>query len=338
MPEIKRLAHPQIHDLSLDFEARMTDSPLASLVRGAPTTLQVNLTKRCNLACHHCHVESGPKRTEQLSRAGCQRILDLLALNPQVETLDLTGGAPELHEGFRDMVRGARSLGRRVIDRCNLTVLFEPGQEQTAEFLAKHGVEIVASLPCYRRENVEQQRGRGVFPLSIEALQALNTLGYGGGDPEHTLNLVYNPVGAVLPPEQVELEAEYRQRLNDDFGIRFDRLLTLTNMPIKRFARSLERRGELRAYMSLLVTHFNPATLPGLMCRSLISVDHCGNLFDCDFNQALGLPVPGPALDIWSVDDLTHFEGRRIQTAPHCFGCTAGSGSGCSGALIQSSG
>jgi radical SAM/Cys-rich protein len=324
-----------MQESNLDLDAHLARSALAKLVRGEVKTLQVNLGKRCNLACHHCHVESGPLRTERLSEAGCARILELLALNPQVETLDLTGGAPELHEGFRDVVRRARALGRRVIDRCNLTVFFEPGQQDTPAFLASQGVEIVASLPCYGPENVEKQRGRGVFDPSIRALQALVALGYGRGDPARVLHLVYNPVGPFLPPDQATLEAEYRERLGLDFGICFDRLLTLTNMPIKRFAHTLVREGRLAEYMSLLVTHFNPATLPGLMCRELISVDHRGHLFDCDFNQALELPVHGPARDIWAVDDLTEFAGRQVRTAPHCFGCTAGAGSSCSGAVLE---
>jgi radical SAM/Cys-rich protein len=316
-----------------DLNARLARSPLSRLVRGGVSTLQLNIGKRCNLACHHCHVESGPKRSERLSEAGCERILELLALNPQVETLDLTGGAPELHDGFRGLVRGARALGRRVIDRCNLTVFFEPGQEDTPGFLASQGVEIVASLPCHGPENVEKQRGRGVFDPSIEALQALVALGYGQGDPERVLNLVYNPVGSFLPPDRATLEAEYREKLQADFGIVFDRLLTITNMPIKRFAQALVRDGELDQYMSLLVAHFNPATLPGLMCRELISVDYRGRFYDCDFNQALELPVRAPARDIWSLDDLNEFTGRPIRTAPHCFGCTAGAGSSCGGAL-----
>ena len=335
MVENPTLAQPEIQNPPFRFDADRANSPLAHLSRGAPTTLQINLTKRCNLACHHCHVESGPKRSEQLSQAGCERIVQLLGLNPQLQTLDLTGGAPELHPGFRDLVRAARALGRRVIDRCNLTVLFEAGQEDTAEFLAEQGVEIVASLPCYGPENVEEQRGRGVFDPSIRALQALNALGYGGGDAEHTLNLVYNPVGAFLPPAQAELEAEYRERLAEDFGIRFDRLLTVTNMPIKRFAHSLEREGRMEEYMSLLVAHFNPATLPGLMCRELLNVDHRGRFFDCDFNQALDLPIPGPAQDIWALDDLGEFAGQPIHTQAHCFGCTAGAGSSCGGALVD---
>jgi radical SAM/Cys-rich protein len=293
----------------------------------------VNIGKRCNLACHHCHVESGPLRTERLSEAGCQRVLELLSLNPEVEVLDLTGGAPELHEGFRDLVRGARALGRRVIDRCNLTVFFEPGQEDTAEFLAEYGVEVVASLPCYTPENVEDQRGRNVFDRSIKALQRLNALGYGQGDDERILNLVYNPGGAFLPPKQDVLEAEFRERLGAEHGIVFDRLLTLTNMPIKRFAHSLEREGAYEEYMSLLVTHFNPQTLSDLMCRSLLSIDHRGHLFDCDFNQACDLPVQSSVRDIWQIDDLGELEGAPISVGTHCFGCTAGSGSSCGGAL-----
>ncbi len=325
---------------------RASDDPFAEhlrsaghpdLVRGPLTTLQVNVGLRCNLACHHCHVESGPKRREKLSLRDCERIITLLERSPGVATLDLTGGAPELHEGFRFLVREARRLDRRVIDRCNLTVLFEPGQEDTAEFLAAHEVEVIASLPCYTPDNVERQRGRGVFDQSIAALQRLNALGYGDPDSPLALSLVYNPVGAFLPGVQAELEATYRERLAEQFSIRFDRLLTLTNMPIKRFAHDLIRSGQHAAYQELLVSHFNPANLPGLMCRSLVSVDHTGRLYDCDFNLALELalqPEPsGSPLDIHSIEDLSGFEGRRIATGAHCFGCTAGAGSSCGGAL-----
>jgi radical SAM/Cys-rich protein len=296
-------------------------------------TLQVNVTRRCNLACHHCHVEAGPKRTEALDRAGAERVLELLEANPQVEVLDLTGGAPELSEHFRYLVEGGRALGRRVIDRCNLTVLFEPGQEDTTEFLAAQGVELVASLPCYSRENVDRQRGRGVFDGSIEGLRLLNRLGYGRPGSPLRLDLVYNPQGPALPPSQAELEARYRKELRELFGIQFHRLLTLANMPIRRFARDLERTGRHAAYLSLLVNHFNPATVPELMCRHLLSVDHAGRLCDCDFNQALDLPLLGPEETIWDVDDLRALEGRPIATAEHCFGCTAGAGSSCGGAL-----
>jgi len=315
------------------FGALLRERSLPELRRGRVKTLQLNIGLRCNLACHHCHVESGPKRSEALDAKGLARILELLACNPAVECLDITGGAPELHAGFRELVRGARALGRRVIDRCNLTVLEEPGQEDTAAFLAEQRVEIVASLPCYGEENVDRQRGRGVFEGSIRALRQLNALGYGSGEVGRPLDLVYNPVGAFLPPSQSDLEAEYRERLFEDFGIVFDRLLTLTNMPIKRFAHQLQRDGEYAAYMGMLVNHFDAANLEGLMCRSLISVDHEGAIYDCDFNQALGLAPPGPPRTIFDVDDLARLEGASIATGSHCFGCTAGAGSSCGGAL-----
>jgi radical SAM/Cys-rich protein len=350
---------PQHHPLALDaegatreadraFDARLERESLPPLRRRAVTTLQVNIGLRCNLACHHCHVESGPKRTEQLDRRGCERVLELLERNPSVHTLDLTGGAPELHPHFRRLVLGARALGRRVIDRCNLTVLFEPGQEDTDAFLAEQEVEIVASLPCYGLENVERQRGRGVFDGSIRALQRLNALGYGRGEghaegrdgssvEDHggtlRLDLVYNPVGAFLPPAQAELEEAYRVRLKEDFGIVFDRLLTITNMPIKRFAHTLHREGEYEAYMALLVEHFDAANVDHVMCRDLLSVAHDGALYDCDFNQALGQPLAGEPTTIHDIDDLGRLEGRPIATGAHCFGCTAGAGSSCGGAL-----
>ena len=314
-----------------EFEDHLREAGFV-LRRGPLTTLQVNVGLRCDLACHHCHVEAGPKRTEALGDPGAARILELLAAHPALELLDLTGGAPELNPHFRRLVSGARRLGRRVIDRCNLTVLALPGQEDTAAFLAAEGVEIVASLPCYGPENVERQRGRGVFASSLEALRALNALGYGLPGSPLVLDLVYNPLGDTLPPPQAELEARYRSELRAGFGIEFHRLLTITNMPIRRFARALAREGRLESYLGLLVNHFNPATIPGLMCRSLVSVDHAGRLYDCDFNQALGLAMPG-APTLWQGADLGALEGRAIATARHCFGCTAGHGSSCGGAL-----
>ena len=316
------------------FADRLASERLAPLRRGPVRTLQVNVTRRCNLACHHCHVESGPNRSEALERPGAERVLELLNANPQVEVLDLTGGAPELSEHFQLLVEGARALCRRVIDRCNLTVLFEPGQADTARFLAAQGVEIVASLPCYSRENVDRQRGRGVFDSSIEGLHLLNRLGYGRPGSTLRLDLVYNPQGPALPPSQVALEARFRAELQELFGIEFHRLLTLTNMPIRRFARELERTGRHDEYLSLLVNHFNPATVPELMCRHLLSVDHAGRLYDCDFNLALDLRHLGPEETIWDVDDLRDLEGRPIATAEHCFGCTASGGSSCGGALV----
>ncbi len=315
------------------FDEHLRDRGAPPLRRARVTTIQLNIGLRCNLACHHCHVESGPKRSEALDAKGLARILELLARNPEVDTLDITGGAPELHPGFRDLVRGARALGRRVIDRCNLTVLEEPGQADTAAFLAEERVEVVASLPCYGEENVDRQRGRGVFEGSIRALRQLNVLGYGREGTGLRLDLVYNPVGAFLPPSQSELEAEYRERLAADFGIVFARLLTLTNMPIKRFAHQLHRDGEYEAYMGLLVNHFEAANLGGVMCRSLISVGHDGAIYDCDFNLALGLPPPGPRRTIFDVEDLGLLEDAPIATGAHCFGCTAGAGSSCGGAL-----
>lgn len=315
-----------------DHLARVGQAPLA---RGRVRTLQLNIGLRCNLACHHCHVESGPRRSEAMDRRGAERVLELLAMNPGVECLDVTGGAPEMNPHFRFLVTGARALGRRVIDRCNLTVLLEPGQEDTADFLAAQVVEIVASLPCYLEENVDRQRGRGVHRGSIEALRRLNGLGYGLAGSPLVLDLVYNPLGADLPPPQAGLEARYREELRARFGIDFHHLLTLANMPIRRFARELAGAGELEAYQALLVNHFNPETLPSLMCRSLLSVGHDGRLHDCDFNLALGLPLPGPERTIWDLDDLSLLEDRPIATGSHCFGCTAGAGSSCGGALVR---
>ncbi len=306
---------------------------LPRLRREAVTTLQVNVGWRCDLACRHCHVEAGPKRTEQMDAPTAERVLELLAGNPNVATLDLTGGAPELHDPFRRLVTGARALQRQVIDRCNLTVLFVPGQEDTAEFLAANEVGIVASLPCTTAENVERQRGRGVFDQSIEGLRRLNRWGYGKPDSPLRLDLVYNPVGATLPPSQAELQSRYRDELRALFGIEFHRLLTITNMPIKRFARQLAREGRAQEYLSLLVNHFNPQTVPELMCRRLVSVGYDGRLYDCDFNQMLKIPLGARSRSIWDVSDLGSLDGDPIATAPHCHGCTAGAGSSCEGAL-----
>jgi len=315
-----------------DFGQRLRAEHLAPLRRARVTTLQVNVGLRCDLACHHCHVEAGPKRTEAIDGRLAARILEVLAANPGLDTLDLTGGAPELNPHFRPLVRGARALGRRVIDRCNLTVLFREGQEDTAPFLAAQGVDVVASLPCYTKENVEAQRGRHVFGRSIEGLQWLNRLGYAQPGSGLRLDLVYNPIGPTLPGPQDELEADYRRELDELFGIRFDHLLTITNMPIKRFARDLARQGRGPAYGRLLSDHFNPATVAGLMCRHTLSVGHDGRLFDCDFNQALDLALPGPT-SLHDIEDIRELEGLPIATDHHCFGCTAGAGSSCGGAL-----
>ena len=301
--------------------------------RARVTTLQVNVGRRCDLACHHCHVEAGPKRTEIMQAETAERVLELLAENPGVTTLDLTGGAPELNEQFRRLVSGARALGRLVIDRCNLTVLFEAGQETTAEFMAQSGVRIVASLPCYTKKNVAKQRGRDTFDKSIRALRDLNRLGYGLPGSPLLLDLVYNPLGAVLPPSQKELEERYRIELNERFGIDFHRLLTIANMPIKRFGHTLERDEKREEYLSLLIDSFNPETVSGLMCRSLVSVAYDGRLYDCDFNQMLERPMGAGSRTIWEISKLDELEGAPIATDEHCHGCAAGAGSSCTGAL-----
>jgi len=317
------------------FAARIADYEPGGLRRSAPRTLQVNVGRRCDLACHHCHVEAGPNRSEVMGERVVHRILWLLERSPELETLDLTGGAPELCPDFRTLVRGARALDLEVIDRCNLTVFYQPGQQDTPSFLAQHGVKVVASLPCHSPENVDRQRGRDVFSRSIEALQELNSLGYAQPGCGLELDLVYNPLGGNLPPEERQLEAEYREVLARNHGIRFDHLRTITNMPIRRFAHDLARNGDLEAYMSLLVNHFNPETLPALMCRELVSVSWRGDLHDCDFNQMLEIPLGTFPRNLWDVEDLSSLAGAPIATAAHCFGCTAGAGSSCGGALTR---
>jgi radical SAM/Cys-rich protein len=277
--------------INSDFEDVLLQHGLGLLRRGETTTLQINVGKRCNQACHHCHVEAGPKRTEIMPFHVAKRVLEILANSPTVHTVDITGGAPELNPNFRFLVEESRRLGGHVIDRCNLTVLYEPGMEDLADFLAENEVEIVASLPCYTAANVDKQRGHGVFEKSIAALRDLNRLGYGLANSPLSLNLVYNPLGPSVPPPQERLEGDYKRELRSRFAIEFHRLYTLTNMPIKRFAAFLEQNGKSAEYMSLLVNHFNPETVSGLMCRSLVSVGWDGNLYDCDFNQMLEIPL-----------------------------------------------
>ncbi|HEX6362712.1 MAG TPA: arsenosugar biosynthesis radical SAM (seleno)protein ArsS [Albitalea sp.] len=306
-----------------------------ALRRREVDTLQVNLGYRCNQSCVHCHVNAGPTRTEEMTGDTVAAVLAFLAASPDVHTLDLTGGAPELNRHFRALVAAARARGLRVIDRCNLTILHEPGQEDLAEFLAGHGVEVVASLPCYLEDNVDRQRGKGTFDASIRALQRLNALGYARAGTGLVLNLVYNPQGPSLPPPQEALERDYRRHLGEHFGIVFDRLYTLANMPIQRFGSTLVSRGQFDAYMDLLRGAHRDANLENVMCRSLLSVDWQGYLFDCDFNQQLGLPLrhgarPRVHLSEVTADDVA---GQGIRVADHCFGCTAGQGSSCGGAL-----
>lgn len=320
-----------------EFDRTLAGHGLDRLARGRVTTLQVNVGRLCNLACHHCHVEAGPKRSESLSGAVADRLLKLLEASPGIAVLDLTGGAPEMNPQFRRLVTAARRMGRRVIDRCNLSILELDGYEDLAGFLAAEQVEIVASLPCYTAENVDRQRGHGTYDDSIAALRRLNALGYGRPGSPLRLDLVYNPLGPSLPPAQGPLEADYQRELGERFGIEFHHLLTITNMPIRRFAEQLERLGKAAEYRALLVRQFNPATVEGVMCRSQVSVDWNGELFDCDFNLMLELPLPGAARrgrrTIWEIERLDELDGSAIATASHCFACTAGAGSSCSGAL-----
>ena len=303
-----------------------------SISRGRLETLQVNLGYRGNQRCLHCHVNAGPERKEMMDRATLEMIVPVLKAR-QIGTLDLTGGAPELHEDFRFLVGAARAAGVKVIDRCNLTILFEPGQHDLAEFLAAQQVEIVASLPCYSLTNVDQQRGEGVFDKSIAALQKLNALGYGKSGSALKLNLVYNPQGPNLPPNQQRLQADYKRELSTHFGIVFNELYVLTNMPIKRFGSTLVSKGQFQPYMTLLKDNFQDANLAQVMCRSLVSVDWQGHLYDCDFNQQLDLKLAGEQRP--HLRDLLNetVEGKPICVADHCFGCTAGQGSSCGGAL-----
>jgi radical SAM/Cys-rich protein len=299
--------------------------------------LQVNVGKLCNLTCVHCHVNAGPKRKEIMTRDTIDRVIDWLA-KTDIPTVDLTGGAPEMIPDFRYFIDRVRKLqpSRHIIDRCNLTILLERGHEDLAHFLATKKVEIIASMPCYSAENVNAQRGEGVFEGSIAALQLLNSLGY-GIDQELPLHLVYNPVGAFLPSSQAELEADYKRELQKHFGIVFNNLYTLTNLPIGRFASYLRHSNNLEEYMELLIGAFNPATMDGLMCRNTISVGWRGEVYDCDFNQQLGMQWSDNGaherLFLWDIDP-DKIGNREIMTGDHCFGCTAGAGSSCGGAIV----
>lgn len=292
--------------------------------------LQVNVGKLCNQTCAHCHVDAGPERREVMSEATAELCLDVLARH-EIPTLDITGGAPEMCPSFRRLVARGRELGRHVIDRCNLTILLAPGFTDLPEFLAAHQVEIVASLPCYLMENVDKQRGTGVFDKSIEALKRLNAVGYGR---ELPLTLVYNPVGSSLPPPQAKLEGDYREQLRFRFDIEFTRLFTIANMPISRFLEDLVRNGKLDAYMAKLIAAYNPLAAEGVMCRTMVSVGWDGRLFDCDFNQMLDLELaenlPRHIRDF----EWQSLANRRIVTRQHCYGCTAGAGSSCGGSLV----
>ncbi|MES2756630.1 MAG: arsenosugar biosynthesis radical SAM (seleno)protein ArsS [Pseudomonadota bacterium] len=311
---------------------RKTDFP--SLQRRSLDTLQVNLGYKCNQTCVHCHVNAGPNRTEIMDEETIDAVIRVLA-EKRLATLDLTGGAPEMNPRFRYLVQKARALGVRVIDRCNLTILSEPGHAGLAEFLAAESVEITASMPCYSQDNVDKQRGDGVFDRSIAALQALNALGYGKPETGLVLNLVFNPQGAVLPPGQQQLEADYKRELAAHFGIVFNQLFVIVNMPIQRFGSTLVSKGQFAGYMQLLKANYQEKNLDSVMCRTMVSVDWKGYLYDCDFNQMLGMTAPiGDSLRPHLDDLLKHdTEGATIAIADHCYGCTAGQGSSCGGAL-----
>lgn len=295
-------------------------------------TLQVNVGKLCNQACKHCHVDASPRRTEMMTRETVEQVIDVVR-RFHIPTLDITGGAPELNPHFRYLVTKTRSLGTHVMVRHNLTVMFEPGQEDLPEFFRQHTVEVISSLPYYLEQQTDAQRGHGIFQKSIEALRQLNDAGYGMEGSDLILNLVYNPTGAFLPPPQSSIEADFKRELMTRYGLSFNRLYTITNMPIKRFLDYLRRSGNEERYMRKLVEAFNPGTVEGLMCRSLVSVDWTGRLYDCDFNQMLELGV-APDLPQTIADfDPMKFAARRITTGAHCFGCTAGAGSSCGGAV-----
>jgi len=310
--------------------------PFPAIARGATETLQINVGYRCNQSCVHCHVAAGPNRTEEMAADVADLVLAVLERR-NIGTLDITGGAPELNPHFRRLVSGARGMGVRVIDRCNLTILHEPGQEDLGAFLAREEVEIIASLPCYLESNVEAQRGKGVFDASIRALHKLNALGYGRDGSNLVLNLVYNPQGPSLPPPQAELEADYRRVLGEQYGVTFNSLYTLANMPIQRFGAILLSKRQFDGYLALLQSAHQDANLEGVMCRSLISVDYRGHLYDCDFNQMLDLPLSGRRRERLHLADLLNGDlaGHPIRVAGHCYGCTAGQGSSCGGALKQ---
>jgi radical SAM/Cys-rich protein len=314
------------------FARTVAECGLAPLRATGIAVLQINVGKTCNQTCRHCHVDAGPDRREAMSRETMQECLDAVA-RAGIPAVDITGGAPELNPHFRWLVREARRLGAHVIDRCNLTILLAPGSQDLPEFLARERVEVVASLPCYLAENTDTQRGAGVFDRSIAALRRLNELGYGRPGSGLTLTLVFNPLGPKLPPDQAGLEAAYRRELGSRYGVEFSRLFTIANMPISRFLADLVRSGQYERYMETLVTAFNPAAVAGLMCRTTLSVGWDGRLFDCDFNQMLDLEAAAGQPRRIRDFDLASLRRRPIVTHQHCYGCAAGSGSGCQGAI-----
>lgn len=304
------------------------------LKRHSIETLQINLGKLCNQACHHCHVEAGPARSEIMDEKTVDRIIELVKQNhPTVKVIDITGGAPEMNPYFKKLVTSFREMNIEVIDRCNLTIFFEKDYEYLPSFLRDNGVHIVASLPCYTKDNVDKQRGRGVFDRSVQALKILNNLGYGKADTGLILDLVYNPGGAFLPGNQEKLENDYKRELKNLFNLEFNHLYTITNMPIKRFLDDLNRQGKYEDYMTLLLNNFNPHAANAVMCKSLVSIGWDGQVYDCDFNQMLELPLNYKSTSIWDIKNLNDFLNKDIALADHCYGCTAGTGSSCGGTL-----
>jgi len=329
-------------NISSSVSVRPFDEALGKpLSKQSIQVLQINLGRRCNLACIHCHVEAGPHRTEELSHSVLAQLLEMLDRFPQIQTVDLTGGAPEMNYGFRPLVEKARSLNKEVIVRSNLTIFFEPGYEDLPEYFARHQVRVVASLPCYLQDNVDSMRGAGVYDGSIRAIQQLNALGY-GQNPDLILDLVYNPPipkseNFKLTPEQAGLESDYKQYLSEHFGISFNHLLTITNLPIGRTRFQLAHRGLLQPYTQFLADNHNPSTVAALMCRNELSIDYRGNVYDCDFNQMAEVPAQTPDGTPVTVDTLLQAGTldviQIVQTRSYCYGCTAGSGSSCGGAL-----
>eukprot|EP00871_Galdieria_phlegrea_P003428 jgi/Galph1/4086/GphlegSOOS_G2731.1 len=320
------------------FEQVLQTHALEPLRRRSVETVQLNVGLTCNMACSHCHVESSPSRKETMSVEVAERILELVSRSSSVQLVDITGGAPELHSVFRLLTSSLYSMGKKVQDRCNLTVFFEKGQEDLMEFLANHQVDIVASLPCYEPANVRKQRGAGAFEKSIQALQQLNQFGYGEKNSSRQLHLVYNPVDAQLPPNQSDLERVYKQQLFDNFGIRFNRLYCITNVPIKRYRNDLIRKAQLQRYMELLIDSFGPKNVDRVMCLDQIHISYDGTFYDCDFNYAIDLRANDGKTSrdrwtIWDIDELEQVLNHNIRTDQHCFACTAGCGSSCGGSL-----
>lgn len=317
----------------LPFHEKLEEHQI-EIKRNSLLTLQINLGKLCNQACYHCHVEAGPNRQEIMNEKTIDRLIELLKSSPNLKTIDLTGGAPEMNPHFKKLVQASRSMNLEVIDRCNLTIFFEKGFEDLPRFLKDEKVHVIASLPCYTKNNVDKQRGSGIFDKSIEGLKILNSLGFGIEGSELKLDLVYNPGGAFLPGEQSKLEADYKRELKQFFDLNFNQLYTITNMPIKRFLHDLNRQGKYDEYMNLLVNHFNPNAANSVMCNSLISIGWDGQVYDCDFNQMLEIPANNKKTTVWDIESIGHFENEKIALANHCYGCTAGAGSSCGGALI----